>query len=524
MKKLLAVLIAALLVLGVFAGCSGTEGGGEQSGSEIVLKIGEMEFTKSEMDFMYVSAFNEIYSNLYSYYGSYLSSVVDISVPLEDQMVSDGLTWHQYVIDYTVDTLVNLTGLYEAAIAEGFVLPEKYQTDLDGIETQLTEVATESDMTLEEYIAFMYGEGITMENIYEMTEFRYIAGAYAEEYEAALTVTEDEIDTYYQENKNAIDTVDFRYFSFFYAEEADEENGYLLKEDAETRANSMAEVHTAEEFNALGYEYASEDQKSYFTEGNDPTIFPGASYDSTGIEEVSDWLFDEARQQGDTMVYHDETYQSYLVVMFEERIDPDYSFVDVRHILIMPEEDEEGNAGEEAWAAAEAKANEIYEEYLAGEMTEEAFSALAAEHSGDGNASTGGIYENVYKGQMVAPFENWCFDETRKPGDTGIVETSFGYHIMYFVGLGDNNLVSLVEPTVLQQKINDWVEECCLGMEAEKLEGFDLVGGMIDDIVNAANAMAEEQAAASSENSEESASGESGNESESSSSMETVSK
>jgi hypothetical protein len=34
---------------------------------------------------------------------------------------------------------------------------------------------------------------------------------------------------------------------------------------------------------------------------------------------------------------------------------------------------------------------------------------------------------------MVAEFENWCFDESRKPGDTGIVQTTYGYHVMYFV-------------------------------------------------------------------------------------------
>lgn len=517
MKRFFAVLIAAMLVLMAFAGCSDAADGaqnGTKDKSEVVLRIGETEYTKNEVNFMYVSAFNEMYSSLYSYYGSYLSYYVDITQPLEDQMVSEDLTWHEYIVEYTVDTLINITGLYNAAMEEGYVLPEEYQTDLDSIETQLTETATENDMTVEEYIAFLYGDGITLDIIYKMTEIRYIAGSYAEEYELGITVTDEDIDAYYQANKKSIDTVDFRYYSFFYAETADEENGYLLQEDAEARANNMASVHTAEEFNALGYEYATEDQKVYFENGSDATLFPGASYDSTGIDEVSEWLFDESRKPGDTMVYHDEDYASYLTIMFEERIDPDYSFVDVRHILIMPETDEEGN---EDWAAAEAKANEIYNEYLAGEMTEEAFSALAMEYSEDGNASTGGIYEDVYKGQMVAPFENWCFDETRASGDTGIVETSFGYHIMYFVGFGENNLVSLVEPTVAQQMLSDWIEECCIGLEVERLEGFDTVGGMIDDIVNAASAYAEEQAAAESESSDEES-----DDSESSSSVETV--
>ena len=34
---------------------------------------------------------------------------------------------------------------------------------------------------------------------------------------------------------------------------------------------------------------------------------------------------------------------------------------------------------------------------------------------------------------MEEAFEDWCFDESRKAGDVGIVETSYGYHVMYFV-------------------------------------------------------------------------------------------
>ncbi len=39
---------------------------------------------------------------------------------------------------------------------------------------------------------------------------------------------------------------------------------------------------------------------------------------------------------------------------------------------------------------------------------------------------------------MVETFNDWCFDPARKPGDTGIVETSYGYHVMYFVGQTEN--------------------------------------------------------------------------------------
>ena len=38
---------------------------------------------------------------------------------------------------------------------------------------------------------------------------------------------------------------------------------------------------------------------------------------------------------------------------------------------------------------------------------------------------------------MVDPFDEWCFDDARKAGDTGIVKTDYGYHVMYYVSKGE---------------------------------------------------------------------------------------
>lgn len=121
----------------------------------------------------------------------------------------------------------------------------------------------------------------------------------------------------------------------------------------------------------------------------------------------------------------------------------DERYVDVRHILISPEggttTDGVTTYSDEEWAAAEKQANDILDQWLSGDKTEESFAQLAMEYSVDsGSASNGGLYEDVYEGQMVEPFENWCFDASRTTGDYGIVKTTYGYHIMYFV---DSELV-----------------------------------------------------------------------------------
>lgn len=115
-----------------------------------------------------------------------------------------------------------------------------------------------------------------------------------------------------------------------------------------------------------------------------------------------------------------------------------YPLVDVRHILIMPQEttDESGSTTytEEAWEECRLEAQRILDEWLAGEATEESFAQLAMQYSVDGSASNGGLYTGVTKDYMVEAFDAWIFDKSRQAGDYGLVQTQFGYHVMYFSG------------------------------------------------------------------------------------------
>lgn len=125
----------------------------------------------------------------------------------------------------------------------------------------------------------------------------------------------------------------------------------------------------------------------------------------------------------------DAIYQNYHV----EKIDK--NVVNVRHILIQPEDTE----SDESWAEAEAEAQRIYEEWQNGEATEDSFADLANTYSADpGSSTAGGLYEGVYPGQMVTEFNDWCFDDARQTGDSAIVRTDYGYHIMYFSAEGDS--------------------------------------------------------------------------------------
>ena len=155
--------------------------------------------------------------------------------------------------------------------------------------------------------------------------------------------------------------------------------------------------------------------------------------------------------------------------------------VSVRHILIEPESADETSTDytDEEWAAAEAKANEVLTLWQQN-PTEDYFAELANEKSADpGSNTNGGLYEDFPSNQMVEEFSEWCFDQSRQPGDTGIVKTSYGYHIMYFVGQTETKAwMDSVREQMISEQMTAFIDEQCeaypLLFDYAKIRLFDV--------------------------------------------------
>lgn len=153
-----------------------------------------------------------------------------------------------------------------------------------------------------------------------------------------------------------------------------------------------------------------------------------------------------------------------------------YPYVDVRHILIMPKGGTTDVSGTTTYSDAEwetcyNEAKAILDAWAAGEATEDSFAALANEHSEDGGSNTtGGLYEDVTDdGTYAEEFTGWCMEEGRAAGDTGIVQTTYGYHIMYCSDVKQAWYVYALD-SVIYDLYNDAMEAC----EAECVLEYDL--------------------------------------------------
>ena len=159
-----------------------------------------------------------------------------------------------------------------------------------------------------------------------------------------------------------------------------------------------------------------------------------------------------------------ETEVTGFIIVLMQKVDKnDMKMVNVRHILIELEElakDATEDQKKEADAAAKANAEDILNQWKMGDKTPESFGELANKNSKDpGSNTNGGLYEDIYPGWAVEEFDAWCFDAERKVGDTGIVKSDNGYHVMYLDGFTDYSFRDyMITNDLLSEDITEWVD------------------------------------------------------------------
>lgn len=422
--------------------------------------IGEHKLTPAMVNYFSTDAYSSFAEN----YSSYLSLFFDTNTALSQQTYNEetGESWADYFISTGLTNATSVYAIYDEAIANGFALTEDQEASIQSQLDQLNSAATiYNHSNLNAFLVAQYGSGCNEKSYTEYLRINTIAQAYASSIADGLTCTDEEIDAEYAANADNYDGVTFRYFTFNssrYTETTDSETELTDEEkqaqsdkamaDAKAAAEEMLSKITDEQsFINLSLENATEDEAETYADAS-ATLRTDISKSSAPTA-LADWLFDAARVEGDTTVVEAST--GYQVAYFVSRQDHDVLTKNVRHILIKTEDD----ATSEDIAAAQATAEDVLARYRSGEQTEDAFAALSEELLNDGTASEATGY-NVHPNQMVKTFEDWCYDESRQPGDTAVIQSEYGFHVMYFVGDGDNYRHQLVENTLKNNAYSEW--------------------------------------------------------------------
>ena len=430
---------------------------------ETYVVINGEEVNKVEFDY----AYNTSKNNYITQYGSYLSYFgLDTSKDLSTQMYSDTLTWQDYFEQNAVESLKQNKALMAEAKAAGFTYDttDEYNTFKETIKTS----AAAAGVSDKEYVRSIYGSYATMGRIEEYVKNDMVMNAYYQKLQEDNAPSDDEIQSYYEENKATYDSVDYRLTTI----EADlpTEPTELADPVEETAADTTGTTDgtaatdttqdTAYQPSDAEIAKAMDDAKVLADDAEQTVAKDGEVHENEKKSSVnymiSDWLFDDARKAGDTTVITNDNSHCYYVVAFEKRYLDETPSADVR--VIIPTEDKTGE--------------EILEEWKNGAATEDSFAELCKKYTQDTSAvENGGLFEQVTKTGMTEELSNWIFDSSRQAGDTVAITVSDSTYVLYYIGQDQPEWKINIKNTLVSDTMSQHMQDITADVTVEDPKG-----------------------------------------------------
>ena len=430
---------------------------------ETYVVINGEEVNKVEFDYVYNTSKN----NYITQYGSYLSYFgLDTSKDLSTQMYSETLTWQDYFEQNAVESLKQNKALMAEAKAAGFTYDttDEYNTFKETIKTS----AAAAGVSDKEYVRSIYGSYATMGRIEEYVKNDMVMNAYYQKLQEDNAPSDDEVQSYYEENKATYDSVDYRLTTI----EADlpTEPTELADPVEETAADTTGSTDgtaatdstqdTAYQPSDAEIAKAMEDAKVLADDAEQTVAKDGEAHENEKKSSVnyliSDWLFDDARKAGDTTVITNDNSHCYYVVAFEKRYLDETPSADVR--VIIPTEDKTGE--------------EILEEWKNGAATEDSFAELCKKYTQDTSAvENGGLFEQVTKTGMTEELSNWIFDNSRQAGDTVAITVSDTAYVLYYIGQDQPEWKINIKNTLVSDTMSQHMQDITADVTVEDPKG-----------------------------------------------------
>lgn len=460
------------------------EAEGKKLKNTVAITVGDHSLNAVELNYYYIEIVNN-FVNEYSYY-IYYFNMIDTTKPLNQQYYDEeaGITWADYFLDVTEESIKSTYLLCDLAQENGFTLSEDEQAYLENIRKTIEYYATYYQYPdVNSYMVDFFGYGADIDSYMAYCERSMLADAYYSHYADSLKYTDAQLREFEADNQSKYNS--YSYATYYLSNDkfltggTEGEDGKITYTDEQKAAAAAAAEATAmalkggnceslDAFNAmiLGLEVNASLTSISIGENKDCLY---ATIDTS----LQEWIASADRVYGDVTVIpktstnadKKEVVDGYYIVWFGGVNRNEFALKDVRHLLVLFKDangktytDGVTSFTDEQKAAAKAEAEKLLAEWMAGEMTEDSFVNLVIKKSEDGgSAANGGLYENIYPGQMVKNFQDWCYDETRTFGDTGIVESVYGYHIMFFVGDSDITYRDYMVSYDLRSKdLNEW--------------------------------------------------------------------
>ena len=461
----LAAVIAVVATFGVryYTVPNGKEGK-YMNPASVVATVDGQKISIGMYDYYYASIVS--YYEQYASYGYYsLDTTKDYSKQYTTDDDGNKISWQKFFETEALKEVEQITTYYSKALEEGVTLTSAQKKTIEKQISTLKDSASQNDVSLDQYIKANFGTYCSEDTIRIMLEQYYLSANYKGKFKSETKVTDNDVDKYYNDHKNDYKKIEFYYIASPYDATDDNSKNESIKtaekimakmKDKKSVIALVPEVYSSyidsqvkssmEQDSTLTEKKAREEAiKSY--ESNVVTTVSGS--ESPFDDKMNSWLFSDDTKVGSKKYYIDESAGYIYIVLKTSKasVEEDETYT-VRHILVAPESgsnsssstSEKAEYTDEQWAAAKKKADSILAKFNKTDKSEYEFAKLAEQYSTDSastssgsNDSFGGLYESVTLGQMVPDFEKWSIDDSRKYGDTGIVKSDYGYHIMFFI-------------------------------------------------------------------------------------------
>lgn len=450
------------------------------------IKVAGEKVSRVEFDYNY----NLMKNNYLAQYGSYLSMFgLDLSGDLSQQMYSDTLTWQDYFEQMAAENIATNKALRDVAKAAGFTYD--VSEDYAEYEKTLKEAAEEAGMTEKAYIQETYGLYATESRLKSYIQEAMEVSAYYEQISEEKAPSEEEIQSYYEENKDSYDSVDYR-LTTINAELPTEPTELADQTETAEDEENAEDADAAYEPSEAEIAYAMDQAKLQAEEALKVVVQEGELHENAKSSELHslmrDWLFDSARKAGDSTIIENTGSNLYYVVSFESRYLDQTPTADARVITLASD--------------SEKSADALLEEWKSGAATEDSFAELA---DAEGAAVEGGLYEGLNSSGMEESMAAWLFDSARADGDVTAITGGEGEnsYVVYYVGANAPEWSQSIKSTLLTTALSGYLEEISEGYEIT-----DPKGKLNYLKVQAAESAAAESSAASEESAESSANSE----------------
>lgn len=391
------------------------------------LTVGDQKISMKEFTYYYKSALGT-YQSFVSYGLAPADANGRLDVTAACTMPGyEDKTWKDYVLDQTVEQIKEVKALSAVAAEKGFTFNEADQKILDE-QLAAIKVNYPTDAELNKVLVENYGQGITVDYFTQMMKIAILNDRFAKEHPQSYSINQDEIQSYYDENKDSMDLVSYRQFVFEVPTEADTDEAKTAAqaENKSKAAEMLGKITDAESFKAEALYYAADDKKVNYETGDITLNEKVTSTYTSSVADIQTWLYDEARQAGDKTQISSGNNE--YVLFFEGRERLDNKLPTVYHILI-GSPTATSNPDE-----AQLELDKVTAEEVAAKIkTEDDAKKLGEIMKEAGTTREATLIDNISWKTMDTAFNDWIFDADRKAGDVGIVKTTYGYHVIYYI-------------------------------------------------------------------------------------------